>query len=293
MRSHHLPTRLARNGAARQSELIYGLRAVNAVLVVRPHDAIELLFDPRAERDLTPVVEQARAKGVRVTRSNEQELRSITSTHNHEGIALFVAPRRWTPAKDLVHLLGNGRGTAIALDRVRNAYNIGAILRSAAFFGIDAVLFGSRAPEPDLPEDAVRVAEGGAEHLALSRTTDLAKTLEQLRESGVQIVGAESDGATSAIGFSFAPKSVLVFGHERDGISRRVRAQCDAIVAIRGSGAIESLNVAIAASLMISELVRDRIQAHTPARAPSPAMTMPSSAQPSRTTPGPARPARR
>jgi RNA methyltransferase, TrmH family len=63
-------------------------------------------------------------------------------------------------------------GTAIALDRVRNPYNIGAIVRSAAFFGVDAALLGTPAPHPGLPPTAVRVAEGGAEHLALARTTD-------------------------------------------------------------------------------------------------------------------------
>jgi tRNA G18 (ribose-2'-O)-methylase SpoU len=150
------------------------------------------------------------------------------------------------------------------------------------------VIFGSRAPEPDLPEDAVRVAEGGAEHLALSRTTDLAETLKRLRESGVQIVGAESDGAASAVGFSFASKSVLVLGHEREGISDRVRAQCDAVVAIRGSGAIESLNVAIAASVMLSELVRDRAPVPKPA---APARPSPQ-ASPAQPSPAPRSPAR-
>jgi len=283
-----MPARPAAHGPARESELIYGLRAVDAVLVVRPHDAIELSFDTRAEREITPVIERARAKGVRVTPSSAHELRSITGTHNHEGIALRAAPRRWTPAKNLANVLSNGRGAAVALDRVRNAYNIGAIVRSAAFFGIDAVIFGSRAPEPDLPEDAVRVAEGGAEHLALSRTTDLAETLERLRESGVQIVGAESDGAASAVGFSFASKSVLVLGHEREGISDRVRAQCDAVVAIRGSGAIESLNVAIAASVMLSELVRDRAPVPKPA---APARPSPQ-ASPAQPSPAPRSPAR-
>lgn len=290
MPQHRPPARPGPNGPARETELIYGLRAVDAVLVVRPQDALELSFDPRAERNIAPVIERARAKGVRVSPTSEHELRSITRTHNHEGIALRAAPRRWTPAKDLANVLSNGRGTAVALDRVRNPYNIGAIVRSAAFFGIDAVLFGSRAPEPDLPEDAVRVAEGGAEHLALSRTTDLAETLKRLRESGVQIVGAESDGASSAVGFCFASKSVLVLGHEREGISERVRAQCDALVAIRGSGVIESLNVAIAASVMISELVRDRAPLTKPASALRPA---PSAPQPSRAPRVPARPRRR
>jgi TrmH RNA methyltransferase len=268
---------------AAPSELVYGLRAVDAALAMRPTAAIELSFDSHAEREIAPILERAERLGIAVVPSSEQELRSKTRTHNHEGVVLATQPRRWTPPKELAALLADGRGAAVALDRVRNAYNIGAILRSAAFFGLDAALFGSRAPDPDLPEDAVRVAEGGAEHLALSRTTDLADTLSRLRASGVQVVAAESDGAESAVGFTFAPRAVLVLGHEREGISDRVRAQCDAVVAIRGTGAIESLNVAIAASLMISELVRGRPALSRPrsiARPPSPGPTAPPTKQP-------------
>ena len=151
-----------------------------------------------------------------------------------------------------------GRGAAVALDRVRNPYNIGAILRSAAFFGVDVALLGAPAPHPALPADAVRVAEGGVEHLALSRTTDLADTLQRLRAKGVRVVGADGASRVSVVGYAFARPTVLVLGHEREGLSERVRTQCDAVVAIPGTGAVESLNVAVAAGVMIAELVRSR-----------------------------------
>lgn len=284
--AHSAPTPATPAAAAGPTELVYGHRAVDAALLVRPQDAIELWFDPRAEREIAPVLARAKALRVRTIATDEHTLRSNTRTHNHEGLSLVTRPRVWTPPRELAAILSSGRGAAIALDRVRNAYNIGAILRSAAFFGLDATIFGSRAPDPDLPEDAVRVAEGGAEHLALSRTTDLADTLSRLRASGVQVVGAESDGAQSAVGFSFAERSVLVLGHEREGISERVRAQCDAVVAIRGAGTIESLNVAIAASLMISELVRGRRERTTPNRSAPPS----SPAKPQTSSPSPAKP---
>jgi tRNA G18 (ribose-2'-O)-methylase SpoU len=100
------------------------------------------------------------------------------------------------------------------------------------------------------------VAEGGAEHLCLSRTTDLADTLRRLRARGVKVIGADGAAEASALGFAFSRPAVLVFGHEREGMGPRVRAQCDAVVAIRGTGAVESLNVAVAAGVMIAELTR-------------------------------------
>src|SRR5262249_30383703 len=147
-------------------------------------------------------------------------------------------------------------GVALALDRVRNPYNVGAILRSAAFFGLDGVLLGAPAPHPALAPDAVRVAEGGAEYLLLSRTTDLADTLSRLRARSVQILGGESHSGASAIGFAFVRPTMLVMGHEREGLSERVRTQCDALVTIRGAGAIQSLNASIAASVLVAEIVR-------------------------------------
>jgi TrmH RNA methyltransferase len=146
------------------------------------------------------------------------------------------------------------RGIAVAFDRVRNPYNIGAVLRTAAFFGVDAALLGTPAPHPALPPQAVRVAEGGAEHLALCRTTDLADTLSRLRSRGVLVIGAEDYGTSTVSAVAQKRPLVLVLGHEREGLSERVRAQCDALVAIKGSGHVRSLNVSIAASILIAQL---------------------------------------
>jgi TrmH RNA methyltransferase len=108
-----------------------------------------------------------------------------------------------------------------------------------------------------LAPEAVRVAEGGAEHLAIARTTDLADTLGRLRARGMRVIAAENDGTAPLFGFVFPRPAVIVVGHEREGISTRVRAQCDTTLTIPGCGGIGSLNVAIAASLVIAEAVRN------------------------------------
>ena len=139
---------------------------------------------------------------------------------------------------------------------MRNPYNVGAVLRSAAFFGVDAALLGAPAPHPGLPPTAVRVAEGGVEHLCLARTTDLADTLARLRSRGVRVVGTDGHAKTSALQHRFERPSVLVLGNEREGLGERIRAQCDHVVAIRGAGRVESLNVAVAAGVLISRLMQ-------------------------------------
>jgi tRNA G18 (ribose-2'-O)-methylase SpoU len=165
-------------------------------------------------------------------------------------------PRRWLPANELGDILRRAHGAALALDRVRNPYNIGALLRTAAFFGLDAALLGAPAPHAGLAPTAVRVAEGGAEYMRLCRTTDLATTLSRLRERGVRVVGAEGRATTSAIGYAFERPTVIVVGNEREGLGERIRSLCNALVAVPGHGAVESLNVAVAGGILMAELMR-------------------------------------
>jgi tRNA G18 (ribose-2'-O)-methylase SpoU len=101
---------------------------------------------------------------------------------------------------------------------------------------------------------AVRVAEGGVEYLRCCRTTDLGATLSRLRARGVHVIGADGHTGSSVRGFAFARPTVLVVGHEREGLSARVRAECEAFVAVRGAGKIDSLNVAVAAGVLLGEL---------------------------------------
>jgi RNA methyltransferase, TrmH family len=196
----------------------------------------------------------AHANDVSIGVLGEREIEKLAHTNQHEGIVLEAVARHWANPQELGDLLTKSKGVAIALDRVRNSYNIGAILRSAAFFGVEAALLGAPAPHPGLDPNAIRVAEGGVEHLVTARTTDLADTLARLRTRGVKIYGADGQGTADALHFDYGYPSVLVMGNEREGMSPRVRTQCDAIVAIRGSGAVESLNVGVAAGVLIAQL---------------------------------------
>jgi TrmH RNA methyltransferase len=206
--------------------------------------------------EVVPVARRSIAGRVPCAEVPDAELDRLAGSPHHEGLLVLAKDRRWASAQELADALTKTRGAAVALDRVRNPYNVGAILRSAAFFGVEGALLGAPAPHPGLPPMAVRVAEGGAEHLLFARTTDLADTLGRLRARGVQVVGADGESDRRAIGFPFARPTVLVLGNEREGLGERIRAQCDAVVAIPGVGAVESLNVAVAAGVLIAELTR-------------------------------------
>jgi TrmH RNA methyltransferase len=234
-------------------EIVYGLRASLAVFDTRAGDIERVAYSRDVKKEIEPLLQWAKQ---RAREEKPDALGRMAHAQNHEGVVLVTKPRRYVAQGDLIELLVRSKGTAVALDRVRNPYNVGAIVRSAAFFGVDAVILGAPAPHPGMAPDAVRVAEGGAEHVALARTTDLADTLTRLKQRGVQIVGADGHAKTDAAKFDYARPVVLVVGHEREGLGPRVRSVCDELVAIRGSGNVESLNVAIATSVLISWLPR-------------------------------------
>jgi TrmH RNA methyltransferase len=239
-----------------QGETILGLRAGLAVFDRRKEEIVRVAYAGAVARDVEALARWAESRRLPCDEVPEHELHRIAGSDLHEGLCVLARERRWASSADLADLLVRTRGTAIALDRVRNPYNVGAILRSAAFFGVGAVLLGTPAPHPGLPPLAVRVAEGGAEHVVLARTTDLADTLSRLKTKGVRVVGTDGHAQDSVLGFAFRRPTILVLGNEREGLLDRVRAQCDAVVRIPGTGAVESLNVGVAAGVMMAELTR-------------------------------------
>lgn len=240
--------------APRDVEIVYGLRAALAVCAARPSDVVSMAYAGDVAREAPGAIEELRALGIRTRELPLREIERIAQSAHHEGVVVEARPRRWASAKDVVDLVKQRRGACLALDRVRNSYNVGAIVRSAAFFGVDAVLLGSPAPHPGLDPNAVRVAEGGAEHVVMARTTDLADTLGRFGAAGVAVVGADGHATTNVADHTFARPTVLVLGNEREGLAPRVRAACERLVAIRGAGSVESLNVAVAAGILLSRV---------------------------------------
>jgi RNA methyltransferase, TrmH family len=242
------------------NEIVYGFRASLALFERHPEKIVRIAQNRESRRLLTNMERWAAAHRIPCFEVHDDELNRLAGTKNHEGVVLEVTPRSWLTPQEFADKLVRTKGTAIALERIRNPYNIGAILRSAAFFGMDGALLGAPAPHPGLPADAVRVAEGGAEQLEFARTTDLPDTLGRLRSRGIMVVGAESEATVNAIGFTYARPVVVVLGHEREGLSERAKAACDTLVAIPGLSSVRSLNVSIAASVLFAEVVRDRLR---------------------------------
>jgi len=253
------PQPAARPPRPPEPDRLCGLAAVSAVFARRPRDVLRLFHLPSRRREANPfcaVLAEARKPYREV---GEEELARIAGTVHHGGIVAVAARRRMpvlalplAPALRVAPVLP-------VLDGVSNPHNLGAIARSAAFFGCIGMVLSGDPRQAGLSDAAFRTSEGGLEVLSLWQAPDLLATLPAL---GVPTVAAVASGGV-------APEQImkrlpaagclaLVLGNEEAGVSEAVAAACDHRVTLPGSGRVESLNVSVAAAVLIHALAARR-----------------------------------
>jgi TrmH RNA methyltransferase len=233
-----------------RTERVVGLEAVRAVLRVRPEAVLHLAHSSEARRQVADLLREAARLRIAYREVDEDELGRIAGTLHHEGVCLQVRARPPVELPELVRALGPG-GFVLALDQVQNPHNIGALLRSAAYFGATGLLIASR-EERGLGPAAVRVAEGGAEYVPVCVVPELCAALDKLGEAGASIIGADAHEGEPLHSARLPQRCVLVLGSERSGLSPGVQKRCTRRLRIEGRGQIESLNVSVAAGILLA-----------------------------------------
>lgn len=230
-----------------------GLAAVRARFQRDAASIQRLYFDAPTGRRIG-VMCKALAAARKVYRCVEPaELEKIAGTVHHGGVVAIVpAPVLRAPRMQDVERWSARRSPVLVLDRIGNAHNLGAIARTAAFFGIEHVVLPAD-PAAAVPNDAAyRVAEGGLEHLNFWRVPGLPVFITQLRGAGYAVIGAAARGGR--VEERAANAQALVLGNEEHGLAPDVAAACTRLVTLPGSGRIESLNVSVAAGILIHTL---------------------------------------
>jgi len=234
---------------------ICGLGAVQAVFDRDPGRVERLFFEPALKGELDAAC-RALARARKPYRQvDAAELARISGTPLHGGIVAIARPR---PLVDLdpeaVRGWARDGKPLLVLDGIGNPHNLGAIARSAAFFGLARIVLADR-PDQALPSDAAhRVAEGGLEHVALYRAR-LPVALPALRRA-YRTLGTSLAGGSTAIGRSRDRPVALILGNEKTGLEAATLTLCDEVVRIPGSGNVQSLNVASVAAILIYLLTR-------------------------------------
>lgn len=234
---------------------ICGLAAVKARFQRDPGSIMRLFFDYTTGRQLG-VMCKALAAARKVYRCVEPaELEKIAGTVHHGGVVAVVAAPAWrAPTAAEVRAWGRRREPLVVLDRIGNAHNLGAIARTAAYFGVAHLVLASDPAAARPGEAAYRVAEGGLEHLEGWSVGPMAGFLGELAAAGYEVVGAATRGGRLGTGAPTAKPIALVLGNEEQGLALAVAAACTRLVTLPGSGKVESLNVSVAAAVLMWEL---------------------------------------
>jgi TrmH RNA methyltransferase len=238
---------------------VCGLGAVQARFKADPGSIKRLFFDYATGRKIGAMC-KALAAARKVYRCVEPaELEKIAGTGHHGGVVAIVEQRALrAPTSDELRTWARERAPLLLLDRIGNAHNLGAIARTAAFFGVTHIVVPQH-PQQALPGEAAhRVAEGGLESVEILCVKDLATFCRELAPHYC-VVGTAVLGAKSLKNFSQNRKAgdarpiALVLGNEEHGLAQEVAAACAALVTIPGSGRVESLNVSVAAAILCWE----------------------------------------
>ncbi len=234
---------------------ICGLAAVRARFARDAGSIQRLYFDYETGRKVGLMC-KALAATKRVYRCVEgPELEKIAGTIHHGGIVAVVpAPVLATPSPEDIRRWAEHRTPVLLLERIGNAHNLGAIARTAGFFGVTHLVL-PRAPDAAVPTDAAfRVAEGGLEAVEVHQVAQLPAFARQLGAAGYDVVGAATRGGRAAIGSHGGKPTALVLGNEERGLSPEMEKACTRLVTIPARGPVESLNVSVAAAVLIWEL---------------------------------------
>lgn len=239
---------------------VYGLHAINAVLERSPERVLELwIAQPRHTTRLGELRERAERAGVRIQSVPGEALAKLVGEVAHQGAVAAVRPPKAWGEHDLAEALSQTLEDPLLLilDGVTDPHNLGACVRTAAAAGAHAVLIPKdRAAAVD---GVVRkVAAGAAEFVPVVSVTNLARTIDMLKERGIWVVGTDGAAPQSLFTADLKRPLAVVLGAEGDGMRRLTREHCDFLVSIPLSGQVESLNVSVAAGVALFEARRQR-----------------------------------
>jgi TrmH RNA methyltransferase len=248
-----------RRHKAAGEETYHGLRACEAIFAMRPAEIVRVYLTQARKPRLAKLLAwcAANRKGFQIV--TEESLRRISGSTHHEGVAILAkAIRRWG-LEDLLAAVEprDAGGPVLYLDGVENPHNLGSILRTAAHFGVTAIA-GRTGELPPLSPAAVRVAEGAAEIVPVCDLAEPAAALRRLAAAGFSVAAASSHRGESPDRVPLGGRCVIVLGSEGKGVSTAIERTATARVRIPGTGAVESLNVAVAAGVLLAEAWRQR-----------------------------------
>jgi 23S rRNA (guanosine2251-2'-O)-methyltransferase len=239
---------------AETSSAIYGINAVREAIGARPVDYVLIAAGQHSHR-VQEVVNACRRAGISVRFSPRAALDRAAGTAYHQDVVAVCAVKQYAELEDLARCRTNP--LLVVLDGVEDPRNLGAIIRTAVAAGADGLVIPERRAA-GLTASVAHASAGALEHARIARVTNLVRSLTELKDQGVWVYGFESRAAKSYLELDYKGSCAIVLGGEGEGLHQLVRETCDQIGAIPLHGPVESLNVSVAAAIVLYEAARQR-----------------------------------
>jgi 23S rRNA (guanosine2251-2'-O)-methyltransferase len=237
---------------------IYGINAVAEALKARGR-SFEWVGVSKERHDLRlqRVVEECRRQGVAVRFLGRGELDRMAGNNAHQGVVAVTSSKRYNDLDDVVAARRGRYSLIVVLDGVEDPHNLGAILRTADAAGADGVVIPERRAV-GVTATVAKASAGASEHLPMAKVTNIARTLEELKDKNLWIVGLDERGVQTYDSLDYRMDCAIVLGSEGKGVHDLVAKKCDFLVSIPMLGKVSSLNVSVAAGVVLYEIVRQR-----------------------------------
>ena len=235
----------------------------NAVIeALRSDTAIDKIYLAKGETDKTlgHIASKARAAGIVVVEADRRKLDNMSRTHSHQGVIALAAMREYVSVESILEAAAaKGENPLLVVcDEISDPHNLGAILRTAECAGAHGVIIPKRR-SVGLTAVVAKASAGAVEYMKVARVTNINAAIEELKEKGVWIFGTAAEGSVPMYQADLTIPAAIVIGSEGDGMSRLVRENCDVTVHIPMKGKITSLNASAAATVLLYEAVRQRL----------------------------------
>ena len=239
-------------------ERIYGINAVGEALKSRGRK-FEYVAVARDRHDgrVQRVVEECRRGGVAVRFVARDELDRLAGGAAHQGVVAVASAKQYTDMQSVLSGKRGGRALIVVLDGVEDPHNLGAIVRTAEGAGADGILIPERRAA-GVTAAVAKASAGATEHVPIAKITNVARALEELKSAGLWTFGLDERATQLYDEVDYTVDCALVLGAEGHGLHDLVRKRCDVLVKIPMAGQVGSLNVSVAAGVVLYEVARQR-----------------------------------
>jgi 23S rRNA (guanosine2251-2'-O)-methyltransferase len=238
--------------------IIYGINSVTEALKSRGR-AFEWVGMAKERHDLRlqRLIEECRKIAIPVKFLQRTELDRMAGTASHQGVVAVTSAKQYNDLEDVIAAKRGDHSLIVVLDGVEDPHNLGAILRTADAAGANGIVIPERRAAA-VTGTVTKASAGASEHLPIAKVTNISRTVEELKENNIWTVGLDERGKQTYDEIDYNMDCAVVLGGEGKGLHDLVKRKCDFLVSIPMLGKVPSLNVSVAAAVVLYEIVRQR-----------------------------------